>query len=138
MSCDTKGPKLLILQKIYFKHCFHKKLLDSNLTANPFILASSKNNLVPFLWFKRCTLNLIVKCIKSDVSEALCSLQTSVLYVKLDFMIELVSNTNFTSILDAKQIQREQIILQMIKEITYNKKINIKLIAQAQSSAAKI
>ena len=35
--------------------------------------------LVPFLWFKRCTLNLIVKCIKSDVSEALCSLQTSVL-----------------------------------------------------------
>ena len=60
-----------------------------------------------------------------------------VYYVKLDFMIELVSNTNFTSILDANQIQREQIILQMIKEITYNKKINIKLIAQAQSSAAK-
>ena len=61
-----------------------------------------------------------------------------VYYVKLDFMSELVSNTNFTSILDAKQIQREQIILQMIKEITYNKKINIKLIAQAQASAAKI
>ena len=52
-----------------------------------------------------------------------------VYYVKLDFMIELVSHTNFTSILDANQ---------MIKEITYNKKINIKLIAQAQSSAAKI
>ena len=61
-----------------------------------------------------------------------------VYYVKLDFMSELVSNTNFTSILDAKQIQREQIILQMIKEITYNKKINIKLIAQAQASAAII
>ena len=59
-----------------------------------------------------------------------------VYYEKLDFMIELVSNTNFTSILDAKQIQRvEQIILQMIKEITYNKKINI---SQAQSRAAEI